>query len=177
MEVWSMMVIKRILRFIDSISELSGQVGKWFAVILIVAGTYETISRHFFGAPTIWAYDVLSMAGGTIYLLGASYDYKHNAHTRVDLIYIHLPQRVQALIDVLASIVLFFPLMMVILWTSGVWTVKAWKIHEVMFSSFWYPPAGPYRTMLTLGLLFLVLQGLAQFVRNLYVLIRGTPID
>jgi len=172
-----MAIIRWILKFIDSLSETAGSVGKWFALVLVFAGTYETISRHFFGAPTIWAYDTLSMAGGIIYLLGASFDYKRSAHTRVDLIYTLLPARIKALIDVLMSLLLFFPLVTVLLWYSFTWTVKAWKIHEVMFTSFWYPPAGPYRTVFTIGLLLLLLQGLAQFTRDMHMLVRGTPID
>jgi TRAP-type mannitol/chloroaromatic compound transport system permease small subunit len=172
-----MAIIRKILKFIDSLSDLSGSIGKWFALVLVFVGTFETVSRHFFGAPTIWSYDTLSMAGGALYMLGASYDYRHNAHTRVDLIYSKLKPRMQALVDVIASLVLFFPLVMVMLWFSGKWAIKAWKIGEVMFTSFWYPPAGPYRTLVTLGFFLLLLQGLAQLVRDAYFVIRGTSID
>lgn len=172
-----MTIVRRLLKAVDAASEASGAVGKWFAVVLVVVGTFETISRHFFGAPTIWSYDVLSMSGGALYLLGASFDLKHNAHTRVDLIYSQLKPRTRAAMDVAFSLLLFFPLMIVLLRYSFVWAVKAWKIKEVMFSSFWYPPAGPYRTLFTIGLALLVLQGLAEFVRNLYFAVRGTPID
>lgn len=172
-----MAIIRMVLKFIDSLSEASGKVGKWFAVVLVVVGTFETISRHLFGAPTIWAYDVLSMAGGSLYLLGASFDYKRNAHTRVDLIYSRFTPRTQAAIDVVASLILFFPLVGMLLWYSLKWTIKAWKIKEVMFSSFWYPPAGPYRTLFTIGLLLLLLQGIAQIIRDVHLVVKGTPID
>ncbi len=172
-----MTIIRMILRFIDRLSDLSGSIGKWFALVLVFVGTFETVSRHLFGSPTIWSYDTLSMAGGALYMLGASYDYRHNAHTRVDLIYSKLRPRIQALIDVLASLALFFPLVMVMLLFSGKWALKAWKINEVMFTSFWYPPAAPYRTLFTIGMLLLLMQGLAQFVRDFYFLIRGTSID
>lgn len=172
-----MAIIRTALKFVDSLSEISGSVGKYFALVLVGVGTFETISRHVFGAPTIWSYDTLSMAGGALYLLGASFDYKRNAHTRVDLIYSQLPIRIRALIDVIASLVLFFPLMTVLLWYSLTWTIKAWRTHEIMTNSFWYPIAGPYRTLMTVALLLLVLQGLAQFVRDLYMVARGKPID
>ena len=172
-----MTIIRTILKYIDSLSELSGKVGKYFALVLVGVGTFETISRHFFGAPTIWSYDTLSMAGGALYLLGASYDYKINAHTRVDLIYSQLPLRMRALIDVLASLLLFFPLMTVLLWYSATWTLKAWRTHEIMTNSFWYPLAGPYRSLMTLALALLVLQGLAQFMRDAWYLVKGESID
>jgi TRAP-type mannitol/chloroaromatic compound transport system permease small subunit len=172
-----MTFLKKILKIIDSISERSGQIGKWFAFLLVLVGAYETISRHFFNAPTIWAYDTLCMAGGTVYLLGASYDYLHDAHTRVDLFYSMLSKRMQALIDVVASLLFFFPLMIIMLKLAFEWAVKAWKINEVMFNSFWYPPAAPYRSIFALGLFLLVLQGFARFVRDVYFLVRGESID
>jgi len=166
-----------VLKFVDSLSDLSGSVGKYFALVLVGVGTLETVLRHVFGAPTIWSYDTLSMAGGALYLLGASYDYKRNAHTRVDLIYSQLPIRIRALIDVIASLLLFFPLMTVLLWYSTTWTIKAWKTHEIMTNSFWYPLAGPYRTLMSVALLLLILQALAQFVRDVYMVAKGEQLD
>ena len=79
--------LNKFLKAIDWMSEKSGQIGKWFALVLVFAGSYEAIARHFFNAPTIWSYDTMCMAGGIIYMLGASYNFKYDAHTRVDLFY------------------------------------------------------------------------------------------
>ena len=159
-----MVILKKILKTIDSLSMTAGSVGKWFAFLLVLAGSYDAISRHFFNAPTIWAYDVLCMAGGVTYMLGASYVYLKDSHTRVDIIYGSLSKKNKAIMDIICSIFLFFPLMSIMLVLATKWAVKAWKIHEVMFTSFWYPPAAPYRTIFALGLLLLILQGIARFV-------------
>lgn len=172
-----MAILKKLLKLIDSISEKAGSLGKWFALLLVLVGAYDTIARHFFNAPTIWAYDTLCMAGGTLYLIGASYTYLHESHTRVDLFYNLLSPRRKALMDVICSIFFFFPLMGIMLKLSIVWAIKAWRINEVMFQSFWYPPAGPYRTVFALGLFLLILQGVAKFIRDLYFIIRGESID
>jgi TRAP-type mannitol/chloroaromatic compound transport system permease small subunit len=172
-----MTVLKKILKIIDFISEKSGAVGKWFAFLLVLVGAYETISRHFFNAPTIWAYDTMCMAGGATYLLGASYNYLHDAHTRVDLLYSLVSDRKKALINVICAVIFFFPLMTIMLQQATIWALKAWRIDEVMFNSFWYPPAAPYRTVFAFGLLLLVLQGLANFIRDIFYVVRGEPID
>lgn len=172
-----MLILKKILKTIDSLSMAAGSVGKWFAFLLVLVGSYDAISRHFFNAPTIWAYDVLCMAGGVTYMLGASFDYLNDAHTRVDVIYGSLSQKSKAVIDIICSIVLFFPLMSVMLVLAVKWAVKAWKIKEVMFTSFWYPPAAPYRTIFAVGILLLILQGIARFVRDIYYLMKGETID
>jgi len=172
-----MTVLKKILKLIDSISEIAGSIGKWFALLLVLVGAYDTIARHFFNAPTIWAYDTLCMTGGTLYLIGASYVYLHDSHTRVDVIYNLLSSRKKALTDVVCSILFFSPLMIIMLKLSVSWAIRAWRINEVMFQSFWYPPAAPYRTVFALGIFLLVLQGVAKFIRDLYFVVRGEPFD
>jgi TRAP-type mannitol/chloroaromatic compound transport system permease small subunit len=172
-----MPTLKRILKFIDQLSEWSGGIGKWFALLLVLVGTYETVSRHFFNAPTIWAYDTLCMAGGVTYLLGASYGYLHGAHTRVDILYSHCSVRTQAILDIICALLFFFPLMTVMFYMAVSWAARAWAINEVMFSSFWYPPSGPYRTIFAVGLLLLILQAAAKFIRDIHFVLRGESLD
>lgn len=172
-----MKTLRKILKGIDWVSEQAGAFGKWFALVLVLVAAFDAIARHFFNAPTIWAYDVITMSGGVIYMLGASYNYRYDAHTRVDLIYQYLSDRNKALLNVIASIFLFFPLMGAMLYMAIKWTIRSWKINEVLFNSFWYPPAGPYRTVFAIGLLLLVIQGLARFVRDLHLVIKGQTID
>jgi TRAP-type mannitol/chloroaromatic compound transport system permease small subunit len=172
-----MAILKKLLKYIDYLSIKSGAIGKWFAFLLVLIGAYETIARHFFNAPTIWAYDSLCMSGGVVYMLGASYVYLKDSHTRVDVIYGQLSRRKKAFIDVFGALIFFFPLMIVMLKMAIDWAIRAWKINEVMFNSFWYPPAAPYRTVFALGLLLLVLQGFARFVRDVHMLVKGEEID
>lgn len=172
-----MTILKKILKVIDTISEMSGSIGKWFAFLLVIVGSYDAISRHFFNSPTIWAYDVLCMAGGIVYMLGASYDFKHDAHTRVDIIYGSLSKKAQSIIDIICSLTLFFPLMITMFVLAVEWSIKAWVGGEVMFTSFWYPPSAPYRTIFALGIFLMLLQAIAKFVRDIYFLIGGKEID
>jgi len=172
-----MSVILNLPRQIGRVSEAAGALAKWFAFLLVLIGSYETISRHFFGAPTIWAYDSLCMAGGDLYLLGASYTYLKESHTRVDIVYSHCTPRTKAILDIVCALVFFFPLMGVMLYMAVIWAMRAWRINEVMFNSFWYPPAAPYRTVFAIGLFLLVLQGVAKLIQNVYFLVEGKDLD
>ncbi len=172
-----MATLKKVVKAIDFISEQSGSWAKWFAWLLVLVGAYDTIMRHFFNAPTIWAYDTLCMAGGALYVLGWSYDYLYDAHTRVDVFYTRLSPRGKAILNTIASIFLFFPMMVALLITSVSWAIRAWRIHETMTSTFWYPPAAPYRTVFALGILLLLLQGISNFIKDLYFILRGEKLD
>jgi TRAP-type mannitol/chloroaromatic compound transport system permease small subunit len=172
-----MSIILKLPRQIDRLSEAAGSFGKWFAFLLVIIGTYETISRHSFNAPTIWAYDSLCMAGGVVYLLGASYTYMKDSHIRVDLLYSRLSPKGQAALNVVCALLFFFPLVGVLLKEAISWAIRAWRIDEVMFNSFWYPPAAPYRTLVAVGLLLLVLQGIARLIRDVNLLMGGRDLD
>ncbi len=42
-----MVILKKILKIIDSLSMTAGSVGKWFAFLLVLVGSYDAIARHF----------------------------------------------------------------------------------------------------------------------------------
>lgn len=172
-----MVILKNIVRIIDTLSKYSGLSARWLAWLLVLVGAYDTIARHFFNAPTIWAYETMTMAGGALYALGWSYVYLKDSHVRVDLFYRFLSDKNKALIDVISSLIFFFPLMIVLVWVSSKWAIRAWRINEIMISTYWYPPAGPFRTVVALGAILLLLQGIARFIRDLYYVIRGEPFD
>mgnify|MGYP006304650101 FL=1 len=172
-----MTIIRKLIHVIETISEKSGQFAKWFALLLVFVGSYDTIARHFFNSPTIWAYETLCMAGGVIYMLGASFVYLHDAHTRVDVIYGFLSERKRAVVNIVCSLLFFFPLMIAMFAQAVSWAIRSWRIDEVMFTSFWYPPAGPYRTVFAIGLLFLILQGFSRLIRDIYFVAKGESID
>jgi len=169
--------LKKIVRTVNRMSEISGQIGKWAAIGLVFVGSYDTVSRHFFNAPSDWAYDMLCMFGGAMYLLGASFDHRYEAHTRVDLFFNMLKPRARALVNIIATLIFFLPLIGMMLYEGVKWSIKAIKVNEVMFTSFWYPPAAPYRILFTIGILLLFLQGLANLVKYFYFLTRGEEID
>lgn len=172
-----MITLKKIVKAIDTLSKYSGLSARWLAWLLVLVGAYDTIARHFFNAPPIWAYETLCMAGGALYALGWSYVHLKDSHVRVDLLFRLLSDRKKALMDVISSLIFFFPLMIVLVQVSTKWAVRAWRIKETMITTYWYPPAGPFRTVVALGAFLLLLQGVAKFIRDLYFVIRGEPFD
>ena len=116
------------------------------------------------------------MLGATIYALGWSYVHRHGDHVRVDVLYQRLPRRGKAAIDVAGALLLFVPLMFLLVTLSVDWTWRAWATNEKMYETGWYPPAAPLRTMVAFGICLFALQGIAQFIRDLYFLIRNKPL-
>ena len=169
--------MRTILKVIDSINQRMGSSASWLCLALVLVGTYDAIMRYAFNAPTLWAYETSVMLGGTIYVLGWAYDHLHRSHVRVDIFYARFSPRGKAIMDVIAAAILFFPLMAILVKTSISWMLRAWSMDEVMKYTYWYPPAIPYRTVFAVGICLFALQGLAQFIRDLYFAIRNKALD
>ena len=147
------------------------------AVALVLVVAYGVIKRYVFNAPELWPYEVAIMLGSAVYILGLCYTHRYDRHVRVDVIYAHLPPRWRGLIDVLGSLLMFFPILILITYVSANWAWGAWATDERMAETGWYPPAAPLRTLVAIGFLFFTLQGVAQLVRALHLLRRSKPYD
>jgi len=169
--------VKILLKVIDFISEWTARVFCWSGVVLILVLVYEVTARYVFNAPTIWAGDVTCMLTGTIIILGLAYVSKHHGHIRVDVFYTHLSPRGKAIIDVVGALMFLFPLLILLIKTSILKILFSWSMHEKLMFSHWYPPATPMRAVMFLGLFLFALQGVAEFIRDLHLLIRNKAYD
>jgi len=168
--------MRTIVSIIDGISEWTGKTIRWACVALIIVLCYEVTARYVFNAPTIWAHETSCMLGGTIVALGWSYTHRHHGHVRVDVFYARLSPKGKAITDIICALLLFFPLLVILAYTAASWMWDSWSMNEVLIESYWYPPAGPIRTIMFLGLSLFALQGVAQFIRDLYLLRRNKPL-
>jgi len=169
--------MKVVLHAIDLISDWTAKVISWLAVALILVLVFDVVERYVFGGATVWAYETAVMLGGTIYVMGWCYVHRMREHIRVDIFYVHLSLRKQVIIDIVGTLLFLLPLLYVMIDTSIFYMMRAWKIGEVLAETFWYPPAGPFRTMVVVGLFLFTLQVVAHLIRDFYQLVRNKAYD
>lgn len=169
--------MRTLVRVIESISEWTGKAVSWLCLGLVIMLCYEVTARYVFNAPTIWAHCASTMVGGTIAALGWAYVHRHQGHVRVDVFYAHLSPRGKAITDVVCALIFLFPLLIILILAAADWVCFSWSINEVLTVSYWYPPAFPIRTVFFLGVSLFALQGVVQFIRDLYLLIRNKAYD
>jgi len=169
--------MRKVLGFIDKLSDLSGKSVRWLAMVLVLVMTMEVTMRYGFNHPTMWAYESSLQLGCAMYALAYCYAQRHDAHVRVDVFYSHLSPRGKAMVDVICGTAMFLPVIIFVVSASWAWTLKSWQIHEKMVETYWYPPYYPLRTVVALGWTMLGLQGLAGIIRSFYMVIRNKPYD
>jgi TRAP-type mannitol/chloroaromatic compound transport system permease small subunit len=116
------------------------------------------------------------MLGATIAAVGLAYTHRHHGHIRIDVFYRRLSPRGKALLDVVCALVLFFPVTVLLAYAAAEAMWDSWIKDEVLMASFWFPPAGPIRTVVLVGCCLFLLQGVAHFIRDLHMLIRNKPL-
>jgi len=168
--------MKAILRVIDSISDYTGRATSWCCLVLVSVLVYEVTARYAFSRPTVWAYETSTMLGATIAALGWAYTHRHQGHVRVDVFYSRLSPKAKAISDVILALLFFFPLMAILTYIAWSRMSLSWAVGETLIETFWYPPAGPIRTIVFLGFFLFGFQGIAQFIRDLQLL-RGKRKD
>lgn len=168
-----MIYLERILRGIDFICIWVGKLASGLVIILILVVVYEVVSRYGFDFPTIWAWEISRMIGGSLFILGFAWILLMNAHIRVDLLYKRLSRRGQAILDVIFTIFLVFPLWVALMPPLIKWTANSWAIREVSSDSAWRVMVYPLKTVAPVAISLLILALVTTFIRNLRIILRG----
>ena len=154
-------------------SERIAKLARWIVLLMIFSICYDVFARYLFNSPTIWSYSLSYMMGATFSALGLAYVYSIGGNVRVDIIYTRFPSKVKQTLDLIFTVIFFFPLYGFLAYHFGKNTWNAWVVKEYDINSIWYPVIWPYMTVVTLGFVFLFVQGVATFIRDVRTFAKG----
>ena len=166
-----MNIIRTYIRLADALSEYVGRAVSFLIPGLVVVLMIEVASRYLLKKPTLWAYDTAIFMYGYCGVLAGAYTLKHKGHIVVDVVYSLFSPRVKAAFNVLTGLLFFFFMTIFIIYTWKAAAVALAGGHRA--SSQWAPPVGHYRLLLPVGGGLLLLQGLANWLRDLYFAATG----
>ncbi|MBI5790960.1 MAG: TRAP transporter small permease subunit [Rhodocyclales bacterium] len=165
--------MQKLLLTIDRISTFVGQTFSWLIVSLTFMITWEVISRYAFDNPHPWAFDVMIMMYGTIFMMAGAYTLSKNGHVRGDVLYGFFSPRVQASLDLLLYFLFFIPGVFALAWAGYNFAGDAWAINEHSNVTADGPPVYPFKTVLPLAGAFLLLQGFVEIIRCVVCIQQG----
>jgi TRAP-type mannitol/chloroaromatic compound transport system permease small subunit len=166
-----------IIRIIDGFTDRTGTIISWLSVPLVLAVAYEVSARYLFNAPTIWAYDTTYMLYGSLFMLGAAYALHKGAHIRTDFFWEKFSTRRKGLIDTISYIVFFFPSLIMLLLISWNEFQYSWQINEMSDQTPWRPLLWPFKFVVPLACLLLLIQGVSELIKSIYMLRTGVELE
>jgi TRAP-type mannitol/chloroaromatic compound transport system permease small subunit len=165
--------VRATIHAIETFSNWTGIVTAWLIVPMTVAVTWEVVARHFFSAPTIWAFDVTYMLYGTHFMLGTAYTLMRIGHVRTDMLYQGWSVRRQNTVDAIGYLFFFFPAMLLLFYFGWQEASHSWSIGETSDASPWRPIVYPFKTVIPVTAIMLLVQGIAELLKNLYAIRTG----
>ena len=107
------------------------------------------------------------------FMLAGAYALAQNAHVRGDFLYSSMRPRVQASFDLVLYIVFFLPGIAALIYSGYDYAAQSWRIDEHSSVTADGPPIYPFKTIIPLAGVLVMLQGLAEIVRSIVCLRTG----
>ena len=165
--------MQKLLLSIDKISTWIGQFFSWLIVALTLMISWEVFSRYALDDPHPWAFDVMSMMYGSLFMMAGAYTLSKNGHVRGDVLYGFFPPRLQAWLDLALYILFFIPGVFALAWAGYGFAAESWAINEHSNITANGPPVYPFKTILPIAGAFLLAQGLVEIVRCIVCIQQG----
>jgi TRAP-type mannitol/chloroaromatic compound transport system permease small subunit len=165
--------MQKLLLFVDKVSTWVGHVFSWFIVGLTAFISWEVFSRYALDRPHAWAFDVMIMMYGTLFMMAGAYTLAKNSHVRGDVLYGFFPPRLQAGLDLTLYIVFFIPGVVALVWAGYTYAAESWAIKESSNITSEGPPYYPFKTIIPVAGALILVQGIVEIIRCVICLKQG----
>lgn len=171
-----MIVIRRLLKIIEGISEWTGRIAVWAVCIITGIIVYEVITRRLFGSPHVWTYEIITFFFGFHFMILAAYALLYRSHVSIDLLYNRLSQKRRAIMDVVTYLLFFFPFLIILFKIGWENAAASWATKETTLTARLPIVMPSMKTITPVTAFLLLIQGFAIFYRRLYFLLKGEEL-
>jgi TRAP-type mannitol/chloroaromatic compound transport system permease small subunit len=165
--------MQKLLLTVDRASTILGQTFSWLIMALTMMISWEVFSRYVLDHPHPWAFDVMIMLYGSVFMMAGAYTLSKNGHVRGDVLYGFFPPRLQAGLDLALYILFFIPGVFALAWAGYNFAAESWMINEHSNITADGPPVYPFKMVLPIAGAFLLVQGVVEIIRCVICLQTG----
>ena len=165
--------MQKLLLFVDKVSTFVGHTFAWCIVALTLLISWEVFYRYVLEHPHAWAFDAMIMLYGTLFMMAGAYTLSKNGHVRGDVLYGFFPPRLQAGLDLTLYILFFVPGVIAFCWAGYRYAGESWAISEHSNITADGPPIYPFKTIIPVAGIFLLVQGIVEIIRCVICLKQG----
>lgn len=161
-------MLRELARKIDAFHERWGNGVSWlmFGMVAVVFG--DVIFRYLFNRSWVFIQELEWHLFGVVYLLAAGYTMLHDEHVRVDIWYAKQSPRKKAWVDFILLFVMFFPSCILIVYTTWPFLKHSFAVNEGSPDPGGIPGRWVLKSVIIIGFLLLILQGISQAIKNFY---------
>ena len=134
-------MLEKISSMIDAFNRKEGEWSALLILPLTFIVIYEVILRYVFDAPTIWGFEATTFIYGVHFMLGLAYTDVNDGHVRVDIFTSRASRRTQAVIVIIANLVIFLPVftcMTIWAWKYAITSTLQGELNSTSWAPAWH---------------------------------------
>ncbi|MDI7861587.1 TRAP transporter small permease subunit [Rhizobiaceae bacterium n13] len=161
-------------RAIDATNTFFGKAVSWLLLLAVLISAVNATTRKLFNLSSNAWLEAQWYLFSAAFLVAAAWTLLSSEHVKVDLVYGHLPRRVQLWIEILGTIFFLFPFCLITIYLSWPTVVDKFVSGEVSNNTggliLW-----PVWAMIPLGFGLLALQGVSELIKRIAILRGDLP--
>ncbi|MEZ8823143.1 TRAP transporter small permease subunit [Vibrio amylolyticus] len=156
-----------IERLFNRVGDALGWLSSILFILLLANVVYDVVMRYVFNDVSIAFQEMEWHLFSAVFLLGVPYAIKAGGHVRVDIFYERLSYKIQAIIDILGTLVFLLPFCLLVAWFGVDFAKESYSLGETSGD----PGGLPYRwlikAMIPLSFFFMAVAGIGLLLHSL----------
>jgi TRAP-type mannitol/chloroaromatic compound transport system permease small subunit len=165
---------RQIVKIIDSYTEACGQVLAWLCLAMTLVTCIVVFLRYALGIGFVAVQESVTYMHALLFMACAAFTLKRGAHVRVDIFYRRFSDRTRAWVNSIGAIVFLLPFCVFIIGISWSFVGESWSMMEGSAESGGIHAVYLLKSLIPILALNLILQGVAEVLRNAIYLVEGT---
>ncbi len=158
---------------LESISRLTGNLIAWLTLAMVLITFVVVVLRYTLDTGWIALQESVIYLHAMNFMIGAAFTLQRNKHVRVDIFYQNFSPRRRALVDLIGTLLLLFPVALFIFWVSWDYVTAAWQVHEGSGEAGGLEGVYLLKSLLLIMPVLLLVQGTAWVLASLDTLLHG----
>lgn len=172
-------MLKNIVSTADRISEFTGRSIAWLTLAMMIITCLIVLLRYGFQFSSIAMQESVIYLHAMVFMLGAAYTFKADEHVRVDVFYREFSPQKKAWVNFIGGLCFLLPVTLYTFYLSLDYVSASWGVLETSSEPGGLPFVYLLKTLIPIMMISLVIQGLADILRNLSVILekRQSAVD
>ncbi|MGF1639349.1 MAG: TRAP transporter small permease subunit [Rhodospirillales bacterium] len=159
-----------LVRLIDRVNDALGRGIAWLTLAMVLIAFGVVVLRYVFSVGFVWMQESYVWLHGVVFMAGAGYTLLNDGHVRVDIFYRAKSARYKAWVDLVGTIALLLPVVVLIWVVAWPYVLASWERLEQSREAGGLPGLFLLKSVILGFCVTLGLQGVALAGRSVLVL-------
>ena len=166
-------ILLKISIIIEKIVSFSGKCGSWLAIPLIFIIIFDIVTRRFLVLGSTKLQEMEWHLHTALFLLVLGYGYLKNSHVRIEIVREKYSSLTKSILEILGILLFLIPYTLLVIYYGFDFVSRSFSMNEVSSALTGLSHRWIIKSFIPIGMLLLLLAGIAILIKNLILLISG----